>query len=70
MKLKVKALILSGLLLALVGLQSCGFYSFSGTSIPQEVKTFSVSYFENNAPISNKAHQKELSKLENKPQRK
>ena len=52
MKLKINTWIFSGLLLAIVALQSCGFYSFSGTSIPQEVKTFSVSYFENNAPIN------------------
>ena len=52
MKLKVNALILSGFILASMVLQSCGFYSFSGTSIPQEVKTFSVSYFDNNAPIN------------------
>ena len=52
MKLKINAWIFSGLLLAIVAFQSCGFYSFSGTSIPQEVKTFSVSYFENNAPIN------------------
>ena len=31
--------------------QSCGFYSFSGTSIPVEVETVSVAFFENNAPI-------------------
>ena len=31
---------------------SCGFYSFSGTSIPAEVETFSVSFFENTAPIN------------------
>jgi outer membrane lipopolysaccharide assembly protein LptE/RlpB len=52
MKLKVNALTLSSFMLASMVLQSCGFYSFSGTSIPQEVKTFSVSYFDNNAPIN------------------
>ena len=52
MKLKVNTLILSGMILASMALKSCGFYSFSGTSIPQEVKTFSVSYFDNNAPIN------------------
>ena len=52
MKLKVDTLILSGMILASMALKSCGFYSFSGTSIPQEVKTFSVSYFDNNAPIN------------------
>ena len=39
-------------LLVLLFMQSCGLYSFSGTSIPQEVKSFSVNYFENNAPIN------------------
>jgi hypothetical protein len=52
MKLKVNTSILSAMILASIVLQSCGFYSFSGTSIPQEVKTFSVSYFDNNAPIN------------------
>jgi hypothetical protein len=52
MKLKVNTLILSGMILASIALKSCGFYSFSGTSIPQEVRTFSVSYFDNNAPIN------------------
>lgn len=52
MKLKVNTLILSAMILASIVLQSCSFYSFSGTSIPQEVKTFSVSYFDNNAPIN------------------
>ncbi|MDG1720434.1 MAG: LptE family protein [Bacteroidia bacterium] len=52
MKLKVNTFILSAMILASIVLQSCGFYSFSGTSIPQEVKTFSVSYFDNNAPIN------------------
>ena len=52
MKLKVNTLILSAMILASIVLQSCGFYSFSGTSIPKEVKTFSVSYFDNNAPIN------------------
>jgi hypothetical protein len=33
-------------------LQSCKFYSFSGTSIHPEVETFSVGFFENNAPIN------------------
>lgn len=32
-------------------LQSCKFYSFSGTSIDPNVKTFSVSFFENKASI-------------------
>lgn len=38
--------------LALSGLflfQSCGTYTFSGASIPEEMKTISVQFFENNA---------------------
>jgi len=30
---------------------SCGFYSFSGISIPANTKTFQVNYFQNNAPL-------------------
>lgn len=30
---------------------SCGVYSFSGASIPPEMKTVSIDFFENNAPI-------------------
>jgi len=30
---------------------SCGIYSLSGASIPAEMKTVSVDFFENNAPI-------------------
>lgn len=30
-------------------LQSCGTYTFSGASIPEEMKTISVQFFENNA---------------------
>jgi hypothetical protein len=30
---------------------SCGIYSFSGASIPAEMKTVSIDFFENNAPI-------------------
>lgn len=30
---------------------SCGVYSFSGASIPDEMKTVSIDFFENNAPI-------------------
>ena len=42
------------LLLALV-CQSCGFYSFTGASIPPEAKTVSVQYFPNQAPLINPA---------------
>lgn len=39
-------------LLLLIMQQSCGTYSFSGTSIPPEVETFSVGFFENLASIN------------------
>ena len=39
-------------LLALV-CQGCGFYSFSGASIPAEAKTVSVQYFPNRAALVN-----------------
>lgn len=42
------------LLLALV-CQSCGFYSFTGASIPAEAKTVSVQYFPNQAQLINPA---------------
>ncbi len=32
-------------------LQACGIYSFTGASIPPEVKTISIQYFSNNAPL-------------------
>ncbi len=32
--------------------QSCGFYSFSGTSIPADVESFSVGFFENRASLN------------------
>ncbi|WP_207426535.1 LptE family protein [Pedobacter sp. SYSU D00535] len=32
-------------------MQSCWIYSFSGASIPANMKTFSVSFFENTAPL-------------------
>jgi hypothetical protein len=45
-------LVLSSLfVLILLVLPSCGFYSFSGTSIAPTVETFSVSFFENNAAL-------------------
>lgn len=34
-----------------LSLMGCGIYSFSGTSIPPEVETFSVEFFENKATI-------------------
>ena len=39
------------MLLATSILSSCGIYSFSGASIPPEMKTVSVQFFENNAPL-------------------
>lgn len=51
MKSKVRFTILALPLIAITILPSCGFYSFSGTSIAPEVETFSVGFFENNAPI-------------------
>lgn len=39
-------------LFALLGLHGCIIkYSFTGASIPQQAKTFSVAYFPNNAPM-------------------
>ena len=35
--------------------QSCGFYSFTGASIPAEAKTVSVQYFPNQAQLINPA---------------
>jgi len=37
-------------LLSLTGLSSCGVYSFSGASVPKEVKTISIDYIQNKAP--------------------
>jgi outer membrane lipopolysaccharide assembly protein LptE/RlpB len=42
--------ILLSVLLAL-SLTACGFYSFTGASIPPQAKTFSVNYFPNLAPM-------------------
>lgn len=36
---------------ALSGIQSCGFYSFTGASIAANVQSFQVNFFRNNAPI-------------------
>ncbi len=48
MRLKGYLLIAS---ILLVFSSSCGTYSFSGASIPQEMKTVSVQFFENNASL-------------------
>ncbi|HEY1024639.1 MAG TPA: LptE family protein [Sphingobacteriaceae bacterium] len=34
-----------------VFLQSCGIYKFSGASIPLEMRTVTINFFENNAPL-------------------
>lgn len=39
-------------LLVMMFVTGCGFYSFSGTSIHPDVKTFSVGFFENQAPLN------------------
>ncbi|MCX6270157.1 MAG: LptE family protein [Bacteroidetes bacterium] len=39
-----------GFIVLSLGLTSCGFYSFTGASIPPEAKTISIQYFPNNAP--------------------
>ena len=51
MKMKAKIAVL---VLALAFIcQGCGFYSFSGASIPSEAKTVSVDYFPNHAQLVN-----------------
>lgn len=45
--IKLSSFVIASMML----LNSCGFYGFSGTSIDPKVKTFSVSFFENKAPI-------------------
>ena len=49
MKARIAALVLA---LAFI-CQGCGFYSFSGASIPAEAKTVSVDYFPNHAQLVN-----------------
>ncbi len=46
---KITLLIFS--ILSLFLLSRCGVYSFTGASIPVEAETFSVDYFQNNAPL-------------------
>jgi hypothetical protein len=48
LQLKIKYFIL---LLGILTLQACGTYSFSGASIPAEMKTISVQFFENNSAL-------------------
>ncbi len=47
----VKIITGMSLLLLIVSWQGCGFYSFTGASIPAEAKTISVQQFPNNAPL-------------------
>ena len=37
--------------LLLISIQSCGLYSFKGASIPNTMKTASIRFFDNNAPL-------------------
>lgn len=46
---RVKSGFICMLFSAIFVLQSCGAYTFSGASIPDEMKTISVQFFENNA---------------------
>ena len=48
-----KIIIILGFSALIFVLQSCGVYSFTGASISPEVKTISVHYFPNNAPLVN-----------------
>lgn len=42
-----------GFWILILGFTGCGVYSFTGASISPEVKTISVHYFPNNAPLVN-----------------
>lgn len=42
---------LAALLLVMAMLPSCGFYSFTGASIPAQATTISVAFFPNDAPL-------------------
>ena len=48
-----KIIIILGFSALIFVLPSCGVYSFTGASISPEVKTISVHYFPNNAPLVN-----------------
>lgn len=50
---KRKIIIVSVLALILAGITSCGIYSFTGTSIQPDVKTFTVNYIEYKAAKMN-----------------
>ena len=45
--------VVAALIMALPLLQSCGIYSFTGTSIQSDVKTVTINYFEYLAPKMN-----------------
>ena len=45
----MKKLTFITLIVALLGVQSCGIYSFTGTNISPDVKTIQIDYFLNNA---------------------
>lgn len=47
----MKKLITSVLMTVAFALHSCGIYSFSGASIPAEMRTITINFFENNAPL-------------------
>ena len=46
-----RSIVILAICILSLGMSSCGFYKFSGTSIPAEVESFSVAFFENNASI-------------------
>lgn len=51
MKRLLRNIVFAAVGLVLVSMQGCGFYSFTGASIPAEAKTVSVQYFPNQAQI-------------------
>ena len=56
--MKIKAL--NFIFFILLTFTGCKFYSFTGASIPPELKTISVQYFENRAPVVYPALSQEL----------
>ena len=48
--MKVKLLIIL-VFIIIIGLTGCGVYSFTGASVSPEVKTMSIQYFPNRAPL-------------------
>jgi hypothetical protein len=48
-----KIIFLFGFCALSFGFNSCGVYSFTGASISPEIKTISIHYFPNNAPLVN-----------------